>query len=267
MTITITGGSGFLGSAMRTYWEAQGHVVRDIGSLRLGDPVPDGLFHGGDCVVHAAHDFSSGADARNREGTIALFEAARAAGVSKQVFVSSYNARRDAPGVYGACKFAIEEAVAARGATIVRPGLVAGPGGMFARLARGLLRWRTAPVVDADSATVAVISLTDFLAAITNTIERPATPWNLFHPRLMSAREFARTVWSAQGLRGYTIPIAPRIALAALNAVGAAGLHDSVRAQIANRDPVHRSNLLDLVPNPQDPRDAVADAARQVSFR
>jgi nucleoside-diphosphate-sugar epimerase len=69
--------------------------------LALGEPIPAGAFDGIDCLVHAAFDHLPGKyrggegdnpddfRRRNLDGSVALFEAARAAGVGKVVFLSS----------------------------------------------------------------------------------------------------------------------------------------------------------------------------------
>ena len=107
MKVLITGIRGFLGSAIAHGFVREGHAVSgtssrdtdetcpfraDVSRLKLGDEPPSRLFHGVDCVIHCAHDFSSDAFKRNVEGTKQIFLAAKSGGVSAQVFISSYSA-------------------------------------------------------------------------------------------------------------------------------------------------------------------------------
>lgn len=264
MTIVITGMSGFLGSALFRHLTAQGHDVRGVGSLRLGDPFRPDLFCATDCVVHGAYDFAPDARARNIHGTLGWFEAAREQGVARQIFISSHSARADAPGVYGATKFELEKSFAERGATVVRPGLIAGPGGVFWKLAASLLGTRIAPLLRPDPSVLAIVGLGDFLTAMSELLVRPTGVWNLFHSRLLTGREFADAVWNSRGVRGRTILVPPAMALAAVAVAGNREWKDRVRTQLVNRNPVHQSDLRELVPHPQDPRDAILQAMKEM---
>ena len=108
MKILLTGASGFLGTSLRQHWQLRGHEVRDLGR-RLGEQLPAQLVEGCEAMVHLAHDFRRDAAERNREGTMAWFEAARRAGVRRQLFASSFSARADSPSLYGGTKYFIEQ--------------------------------------------------------------------------------------------------------------------------------------------------------------
>ena len=260
MNILITGIGGFLGSSLATYWRTAGHTVSGT-SHHFGDPPPSRALTRQDTVIHCAHDFSPGAEQRNREGTLTMFEAAKNAGATCQIYISSYSARADSPSRYGATKYAIEQEFLARGGMIVRPGLVAGPGGMFARLARDLQRRRFAPLVYPDAKTVAVIGLPDLLAACNALIEPlERREWNLFSAPLISSREFAEAVWRARGRSGRIFSVPPWLASITLRFANPS-LADSLRGQLANQTPVHHSDLLALVPHPADPIAAVEAGA------
>lgn len=285
MKIFITGIGGFLGASLAAHWRAQGHSVSGTSSsaqgaagdglvrYRLGDPPPARALEGHDVVVHCAHDFSPEAAQRNREGTRALFEAAKMAGGKKQIYLSSYSARSDSPSRYGATKFAIEQDILAGGGSVVRPGLVAGSGGMFARLARDLERRSFAPLVYPDTKTVALISLPDLLAAFTGLLGRTERrAWNLFAAPLISSREFVEAVWKGQGRSGRVTSVAPWLASGALWFAGLVGIAspanlDSLRSQLANQQPLHQSDLASLVPEPTAPAPAVEEGARQCMAR
>ena len=261
MNILITGIGGFLGSSLATVWRAEGHTVSGPGR-RLEDPPPSTALARQDIVIHCAHDFSPGAEQRNREGTLSMFEAAKNAGAVRQIYVSSYSARPDSPSRYGATKYVIEQDLLARGAVIVRPGLVAGPGGMFAKLALDVRRRSLTPLVYPDQKTVAVIGLPDLLSAFTALLQpTDRREWNLFSAPLISSRDFVQAVWRASGHQGRIFSVPPWLASIALR-VANPSLADSLRAQLANQIPIHHSDLLALVPHPVGAIAAVETGAR-----
>jgi len=266
MRVLLTGASGFLGTSLQQHWQLRGHEVLDSGRRRLGEELPAPLVEGCEAMVHLAHDFGRDAASRNREGTMSWFEAARRAGVRRQLFASSYSARADSPSVYGGIKYAIEQRMLERGAMVVRPGLVAGNGGMFAQMVRRLRRLSIVPLVRPDARSVAVVSLEDFLAAMTKLIEEyDSGAWNLFAPSLLTGREFTQLAWRGLGKRGLVAGVPPALAMACLRLTGASMALDSVKGQLANLIPVHRSDLERLLTRSTDPSVAVESAARGVS--
>jgi nucleoside-diphosphate-sugar epimerase len=72
----------------------------------------------------------------NVDGSRKLFEAARAAGVAKIIFISSISAFDGCRSLYGQAKLEIEKIAQESGALVIRPGLVYGAdaGGMFGKL-------------------------------------------------------------------------------------------------------------------------------------
>jgi len=147
MTIAITGGTGFVGQALIDQARAQGVVVQAL--ARKAQPRRDGvewiagdladraalaeLVTGVEAVIHVAGLTSarhaSEFEAHNVAGTLAVIEAALAAGVQRLVFVSSLSAREPGLSAYGASKARAERLVKASGLdwTIVRPPAVYGP--------------------------------------------------------------------------------------------------------------------------------------------
>ncbi len=256
MTIFITGINGFLGRALAGYFRGRGHVVRGsarnasagVVALRLGEAFDPGVFQGSDAVIHAAHDFTTGAKERNIRGTRAWFEAAAGA---RQVFLSSHSARPDAASEYGETKYLIERTFLESGQAVVRPGLVIGAGGLFAKQRAALRKAPAVPMVGGGTAPVAVIGIGHLEEALAVVVEQGlAGGFNLFYERQPSAREFVRAV---KGGRGWILPVPTGLALGAARVVQALHLPlpvnpGQIRALAANASSPWRSDLARLLP-------------------
>jgi UDP-glucose 4-epimerase len=147
MTLTITGGTGFVGQAVLDEATRRGLAVRALtrreqparGEVEwvagdLGDHAALArLVEGANAVLHIAgvvnaadaHGFHLG----NVAGTEAMVEAAEAAGIERLVLVSSLAAREPGLSAYGRSKRHAEEAVQTSTLdwTIVRPPAIYGP--------------------------------------------------------------------------------------------------------------------------------------------
>ena len=147
MTLAVTGATGFVGRTLLEEAAKQGLEVRAL-TRRKQAKVPgvewvEGDLHDrkalarlvrkAEAVIHVAgvvnaHD-PMGFHLGNVEGTLALVEAAVAAGAPRLVFVSSLAAREPLLSKYGASKAHAEKLVMASGLdwTIVRPPAIYGP--------------------------------------------------------------------------------------------------------------------------------------------
>ncbi|MEC9066118.1 MAG: NAD(P)-dependent oxidoreductase [Pseudomonadota bacterium] len=147
-TLALTGGTGFVGQATLDAIAQGGLAARALarkvpaesrpgidwvrGSLSDREALAR-LVEGAEAVIHIAGLTSTLVpaefEAANVAGTLALVEAAKAAGVRRFVFVSSLAARRPDLSAYGASKARAEKIVAASGLdwTTVRPPAVYGP--------------------------------------------------------------------------------------------------------------------------------------------
>ena len=105
MRIALTGASGLVGRFLSRAFRAEGHQVDPLPGWRLGQPAPlrgcAALVHAGFAHVPGRYRGGEGDDpdrfvALNRDGSLRLFEQAKAAGVGQVVFLSSravYDAR------------------------------------------------------------------------------------------------------------------------------------------------------------------------------
>jgi len=252
MRVFITAIGGFLGSALAAHLRARGHAVE--GSTRremeLGRPFDSTVFENQDAVIHCAHDFTPGAFERNVIGATAWMETAAALGVRRQIFVSSYSARADATSEYGRAKQELETRFLKHNYAVLRPGLVAGPGGLFARQRAALLRTPVVPMAGGGAQPVAAISLEDFLAAAATVLEENRTgAFNLFYEPMPAYREFVRRVRA--GKLTLFLPVPTGLALALTRAAETLRVplpvkSDQIRALEANAGSLRVSDLATL---------------------
>ncbi|AZI36814.1 putative epimerase [Caenibius tardaugens NBRC 16725] len=147
MTIAVTGATGFVGQALMDIANLKEIPVRALVRRqqldRKGVTWVHGdlanrkalrrLMEGVEAVIHVAGVVNApdaaGFEAGNVQGTLAVVEAALAAGVPRFIFVSSLAAREPHLSAYCASKSRAEKIVAASGLdwTIVRPPAVYGP--------------------------------------------------------------------------------------------------------------------------------------------
>lgn len=166
MTVAVTGGTGFVGHA---FLDAAGDAQLTTRALartrqggRIGTTWVEGALADHDAMVHllegaraivhiagvtTAHDAAEFARG-NIEGTLSVINAAREAGVSRLIHVSSLAAREPGLSQYGASKAEAERLVEQSGLdwTIVRPPAVYGPRDRDMLELFRLARWRFLPV-------------------------------------------------------------------------------------------------------------------------
>jgi len=159
----ITGSNGYVGGCIKNDFIARGWKILELTrspqagaravKFQLGETIsPDDLV-GVNALVHCAYDFTplhwDEICAVNVDGSRKLFEAARAAGVEKIIFISSISAFDGCRSLYGKAKLEIEKIALDCGALVIRPGLVygGGAGGMFGKLVAQVRRSRVLPLI------------------------------------------------------------------------------------------------------------------------
>ncbi|MBL7713891.1 MAG: NAD-dependent epimerase/dehydratase family protein [Bdellovibrionales bacterium] len=171
-TWAITGSSGYLGSALSDHLENRGHRVKRLTrhQVALTDAKLSSLhFQGADILVHAAHDFRPRKLPDllriNCDGSKRIFQAAKAAGVSRILFISSVSAFEGCESIYGRCKLMTEKIAAQASAQVIRPGLIFGgkDGSAYGRVKKLMsLRIPILPLIDQGRAKIDLVHL-DFL--------------------------------------------------------------------------------------------------------
>jgi nucleoside-diphosphate-sugar epimerase len=224
-TAAITGASGYVGSVIRSALRNQGW--RSIALIRrpssedpdslpfdLDRPFDPALLAGVDTLVHCAYDFEltsrSAIWRTNVRGTEQVLDAAQTAGVRRLVLVSTIAAFQGTEQIYGRAKLAMEEEAAARGAVIVRPGLVYGPspGGMVGSLSRAM----SLPVVPVPAGrshvfTVHEDDLAQAVVRLTTMNAPPIAPLVVAHPRPVKVEALLRAIALAQGRSPRFLPV------------------------------------------------------------
>lgn len=256
-TFAVTGASGFAGSRIAAALVRHGDVRevtrRGTHVFVLGQPVVPGLLDGVDVLVHAAWDFAprSWRDARrvNVRGSLALFEAAREAGVQRVVFISSMTAFPGTKSLYGRAKLAVEEQAAERhpAVAIVRPGLLYDreAGGIFGAMQRVVARSPIVPLV-AGGQRFYTCHTQDLASAVLELAADPLPQGPVIAaesaPRTL--REILETMAKALGRRPMLVPVPYRPAYWGLRLLEVLHLPGRLRSDsligLVNNDPAPR---------------------------
>lgn len=226
--LAVTGGTGFVGGHLLRAARAAGYEIRAL--TRGWRPPQDGihwiegaldqpeslaaLCAGADAVVHIAGLINAatraGFEAVNVGGTLAMIDAARAAGVRRFIHISSLAAREPDLSDYGWSKARAERVVAASGLdwTIVRPPAIYGPGDretfeLFKMARRGL-------VALPPKGRFSVLHVEDLCRLILALADRRDTFLQTYEPDDGRAegwdhRHFARTLGRVFGKRAATL--------------------------------------------------------------
>ncbi|MHB1582462.1 MAG: NAD-dependent epimerase/dehydratase family protein [Acidimicrobiales bacterium] len=227
-TIAITGATGYLGAAAEARFRGDGWstvrlVRRPSGTgdrrFELGASVAPQQFQGVDVLLHAAYDMRvvSEEDIRrvNVDGSKLLLDAAAAAGVSRMIVLSSMSAYPGTRQLYGRAKLEIEQIALARGAAVVRPGIVVSdrPGGMAGSLAR-LVTLPVTPCI-AGAGHQFPLDEEDFLKAMSilaTTTGVPAQPLGLAQSEPISLADLLRLIARRTGTRPpRLLPVPPAL--------------------------------------------------------
>jgi nucleoside-diphosphate-sugar epimerase len=249
-TCLVTGTGGYLGGQFRADLQARGWRVKGLvrrptpnsGELlfQLGEPVAASSLADARALVHCAYDFKplSWPDIHrvNVLGTEQLFRAARAAGISKLVFISSISAYAGCRSLYGRAKLEIERIAQSFGAMVVRPGFVYGetPHGLFGRLVGQVGHAKVLPLVGGGRQLQYMVHDQDLSEVVRRCVagEIPAAtePLTIAHPQPWMFRQILEAIAQAQSRRVAFFPIPWRLLWLALSLAEGMGLRLGFRS-------------------------------------
>jgi len=258
--ILITGATGFLGRELCQYFDKRGYqvraLVRDLKkaeSLRsyakggiyrcaLPDDIDPGAFKGEiEALIHCAYASQAldkkSAEAINLQGSKQLVDFARSHSVRCFVFISSLSAHDQAESYYGQSKLRIERLLDVNRDLIIRPGLIVGNGGLFARMQRSLKQLPLVPLFFGGEQAVQTIDIADLCEAIERAISRKFV--GLFKVAVNQAipiKDFYQSLAAGIGKKCHFVRLPGTISLWALRLIEYVGFNL----------PVNSENLLGL---------------------
>ncbi|MCO6431419.1 MAG: NAD-dependent epimerase/dehydratase family protein [Deltaproteobacteria bacterium] len=206
MRVAITGAHGYLGGHLKDAFIARGDSVLSLVrtpkeeneiTYLLGDEIREGLLSGADALIHCAHDFSGNSLESslkiNLEGSRRLFAAAKEAGVTRIVFISSMAAFPGCRSIYGKTKLEVEKAASEYGAWALRPGTIYGGKGegLFGALKKLATKLPVVPLIGSGEQKLFLVHIDDLAEVIVRIVHddeaapkeavsvAAKTPWRL----------------------------------------------------------------------------------------
>ncbi len=193
MRVAVTGAGGYAGSHIVRGIERRGHEVvelvrrpsRDAVRRQLVFDLREEISVEGlrgeevEALVHVAYDFrpKTYEEMRrvNYEGTVRLFEAFKAAGGRRAVYISTVSSYEGCRSQYGRVKRETEIAALARGYWVVRPGLIRGgtPGGIVGTMLRLVKKLPVVPVIGAGVKCLYPVEADELSCIVSQLVERP----------------------------------------------------------------------------------------------
>ena len=241
MKILITGGTGFIGTALRRAVKDEGHDVRllvrsgsvdkvdrrDGFEVLVGDVLDthacmralDGI----DAVVHLVGirrehpEDGMTYEAMHTEATYAVVDAAVRNRVPRIIYMSSLGARADAPSRYHKTKSESEELVRNSGMryTIFRPSIIFGPGDEFHPIIAELVHRNIVPVIDGGKSVLQPVARHNVVGPMARSLAMPETQGRAFEVGGPDRMKFIEIFWAVArhyGVWPNTMPLPSLVA-------------------------------------------------------
>lgn len=246
--IILTGGRGFVGSAVAKRLSAAGHQLLvptrspgeashlarlpgvEILAADLHDDAElDRLFAGADAVInfvgvlHSRHGEPWGPDFERAHVTLPrrIVGACQRQGVGRLIHISALGAAEDGPSQYQRSKAAGETAVRAAGEqpawTILRPSVIFGPGDSFLNLFDRLTRYFPLMPLGGAHARFQPVYVEDVAEVVARCLEDPTTHGQTFElggPKQYTLKQLVELVCHISGRKRLVIPLPEVLAMA-----------------------------------------------------
>ena len=218
-TIAITGANGFIGSALVKALYAKGYeviaFVHHIPAVQipgvayhlydLSVKPDDAVFKKADVLIHLAFNFKKPI-ADEVDSNISAAIALKNLALKKYIFISSFSASADTLSYYGKCKYTLESYF--QEDITVRPGLVLGKGGLFARMQAQIQKSPFVPLIAGGKQSMQTIYLNDLILAIELLIEKDKKGiFNLAHPLQLTYKQLLQTIAKSIGRKIVFLPV------------------------------------------------------------
>jgi nucleoside-diphosphate-sugar epimerase len=202
--IVITGASGFIGKALVDYFHSLDFSVHALCrkipkdtvvgvtyfEYDLEKAVDPAILPQQSIIIHCAYSQNQRIDDINEKGARQLLSAASQADVTKIIFFSSLSAQSDSGSYYATQKQKLELLFTAPH-VVLRPGLVIGKEGLFAKTLQFIHRFHLLPIVGQGDQAIYFIGINDLLK-ISHALLDPkfSGVFYALHPNALSYREF-----------------------------------------------------------------------------
>jgi nucleoside-diphosphate-sugar epimerase len=232
LRVAITGASGFLGRALVKRLLKAGAEVHALSRAAITLPgvnwhaydlsaTPPAVVAHCNVIVHAAFAMGTNRDhdkleLLNRNASAQLLAIARK-NHRHLVFISSMSAHGEAVSSYGRTKWLIERDLDPSQDSIVRPGLIIGPGGVYARMLASLRQTPVVPIFFGGGQPIHPIGVADLVEGLARIVERQlAGDFNLGSVSPITVRELYQNMLAAIGVRRHLVPLSGNLALSVL---------------------------------------------------
>jgi nucleoside-diphosphate-sugar epimerase len=245
MRVALTGASGYVGSRIADRLRTHGHEVLSLSrracpepwhSYALGDDPSQLPWTGVDALIHAACDFTprnwNETLDRNVKPGLALFDAAKAAGVGRLLFISSMSAFNGCRSRYGRAKLEIEKHALSLGAAVIRPGLVWGhqTGGVMGTLETLVAKSPIIPTLSGPGKLPQyLVHEKDLSSLVSHVASEESFPagavLSVMHPDPLGLSEILTIIARRENLTRHYLPVHWRLAMIALKSAETLGIH------------------------------------------